>query len=104
MGYAKVAIVELNLHVDDMRDASLRNFDHLKFVPDTSPNRNAVGHPGHVHHSSLQYASRIASMPFTGVIRLPVESSHPAQFCCAQQIGLENSTIAHRCDLFRYVK
>ena len=56
VGYAQMAIVELDLHVDDVRDASLSHLDHLQFVPDTSPNRNAVSHPGHVHISSLQHA------------------------------------------------
>jgi hypothetical protein len=56
VGDAEVAIVEFNLHVDDVSHAFIRDFDHLDFVPDTSSNRNAVGDPGHIHtYKRLQH-------------------------------------------------
>src|SRR5689334_18008831 len=47
--HAEMAIVELNLHVDDMGYALIRHLHHFRLGPDTSPNRNAVSHPRHVH-------------------------------------------------------
>src|SRR5579884_1811376 len=46
---AEVTVVKLDLHVDDVGYALVRHLHHFQFVPDTSANRDAVGHPRHVH-------------------------------------------------------
>jgi hypothetical protein len=45
----QLAVIELNLHVDDVGDAAARHLRHVLFIPNTAAHGNAVGNPGHVH-------------------------------------------------------
>src|SRR5215472_15686045 len=49
IGLRKFRVVELNLHIDDMRDSGPRDRCHVLCVPDPAPDRDPVGHPCHVH-------------------------------------------------------
>ena len=49
VGHSQVPVIEFDLHIDDVGNALIHNFDHLEVIPNTSPNRNAVGDPRHVH-------------------------------------------------------
>src|SRR6185312_16052695 len=62
VGHAEVAIVELNLHVDDVGYALVHHFDHFHFVPDAPTDRNTIGDPRHVHIASLQHGKTAASV------------------------------------------
>jgi hypothetical protein len=42
-------VVELNLHVDDVRHSRPRHRRHVVSRPNPAPNRNAVSEPRHVH-------------------------------------------------------
>ncbi len=42
-------VIELDLHVDDMRDPGGSHLRHLLFDPDPASDRNPIGHPCHVH-------------------------------------------------------
>ena len=52
VGLGQRRVVELDLHVDDVGDAGAGHLRHLVVRPDTAPDRDAVGHPGHVHSPS----------------------------------------------------
>src|SRR5215475_3489532 len=47
--FSQLAIVELDLHVDDVGNTAADHRDHVEFVPDTPADRQPVGHPSQVH-------------------------------------------------------
>ena len=49
VGDAQVPVVELELHVDDVSYALVHYLNHLEIVPNASPDRYPVGHPGQIH-------------------------------------------------------
>src|SRR5688572_12772540 len=44
-----MAIVEFDLHVDDMGHPAPRHLRHIVFIPNTAADSNALGDPSHVH-------------------------------------------------------
>src|SRR5579862_9526846 len=52
MRHCERAVIELNLHIDNVGDARSCYFRHLLGSPDSSTNRDAVSDPGHIHSSS----------------------------------------------------
>src|SRR5579862_122353 len=53
MRLCKRAVVELDLHIDDVSNARSRDFCHLLRSPDSPTDRNAISNPCHVHSSIL---------------------------------------------------
>jgi hypothetical protein len=60
VGHAEVAIVELNLHVNDVGYTLVHHFDHLHFIPDAPTDRKTIGNPRHIHIASLQHGKNVA--------------------------------------------
>src|SRR5512135_526844 len=74
-------IVELNLHVDDVRHPRPRHLRHVLRVPDSAPDRDPAGHPTHIHaaHSvTTRLASRFPHKPRGGKLLRDSPTRWPA--------------------------
>ncbi len=49
MFHSQSGVVELDLHVDDMRDACARHVRHIIRRPDPASDRNSASQPGNIH-------------------------------------------------------
>src|SRR5215813_6975747 len=62
------AIIEFNLHIDDVRDPGAYELGHVFVIPNATAHRNTVGHPGDVHESMLALVSNDIRFPQNPVV------------------------------------
>src|SRR5947209_9811042 len=47
------SVIKFDLHIDNVRDSSVRDLAHVFGVPNSTPDGDSVSHPCHIHSSSF---------------------------------------------------